>query len=125
MVRFMLPFVHMFHTTFGKYQAQLNLGDAQTRVCPTCGQSTKHAYYLQYTFEAFYRSFGWVTSRTYGCICERCKKGPIITRSDLPLPIAQSEPIRFLHRHGAIFLGAAGLGGALLLCWILMTFAIK
>jgi uncharacterized membrane protein len=30
-----------------------------------------------------------------------------------------------MHRHGAIFLGATGLVGALLLCWVLLTFVIK
>ena len=115
----------MIHVAFGTYTRQVDLGEAGTRLCPTCRESTQHTYHLQYTFDAFYHSFGWVTSRAYGCICNRCKQGPIISRSDLPLPIAQVKPIRWLHRYGAIFLGGTGLAAAFLLCWILLTFVIK
>ena len=121
----MLPNKPMIHVSFGTTRAEINLGDAGTRVCPNCHESTPHAYYLQYKSDHFYHSFGWVTSRTYGCLCQRCKQGAIIPRSDLPLPIAQSDPIPWMHRYGAIFLGTTGLAGALLLCWFLLTFVIK
>ena len=39
----------MIHVSFGTYTRQVDLGEAGTRLCPICRESTQYTYRLQYT----------------------------------------------------------------------------
>jgi len=110
---------------FGTKGANIQMGDADSRHCPICRESTPHQFLLAYRWFHLYFIMGVVTRRMYSCVCRRCNNGVALNRKDLPPTLAQIDPIPLMQRYGLIIGPAIGLAGAFLICFILLKFVIK
>ena len=110
---------------FGTAGGSIQLGDAGVQLCPICREPTQHSLVLRYRYFHLYYFMGAVTSRQYLRVCHRCRNGAVIARKDLPSNIAQPDPIPFMRKYGLLVGGGIVLAGALLICFVLLTFAIK
>ncbi len=93
---------------FGSAGKRIELGPAEMRQCPVCGQSRLMQAYVDYRYVHLYWIFRAVTKRVYLRLCA-CGNGILLDRRDEETKFG-GDPIPFTDRFGLpIFLGAAGL----------------
>ena len=80
----------------------VDLGEGETRPCPTCEKDRPFKVILQYKYAHLYY-LRWVTEKKYHLACDVCHRGWELKAEDVEAKL-EKNPIPFMTRYGWAFL---------------------
>ncbi|MDC8759554.1 hypothetical protein OIK44_18380 [Janthinobacterium sp. hw3] len=82
----------------------MDLGQVDTRACPSCEKERPFNLLLQYKYRHVYY-FRWVSKRVYHVACSVCNRGAQVDTKETQAKL-EKDPIPFMTRRGWMFLAA-------------------